>query len=144
MGLERIRGIAAVAAFAAATTSCAGGPASGPAPCPIEGATARAEQLTFPPGLVDGNASRGEALFAAECARCHSHDVADRGSRLFRGYPRLDCGDWLAGASDVYLFRIISEGGEAMGKQALMKPFSDRLSGQEISNLVAYLRASKS
>ncbi len=142
MRQRRRAAIALGSALAALALSCASGPSSGPAPCPPAGPSQRPEQLIFPPGLVDGDAARGEALFAAQCARCHSHDVSDRGSRLFRAYPRLDCADWLAGVSDAYLFRIISEGGEAMGKQALMKPFSDQLSGQEISDLVAYLRAS--
>jgi len=47
----------------------------------------------------------------------------------------------MVGVSDVYLYQIISEGGAALGKQAVMKPFADQLSSQEISDLVAYLRA---
>jgi mono/diheme cytochrome c family protein len=142
MSLEWSTRITLGAGVAALALSCASGPTSGPAPCPPEGAEPRPEQLIFPPGLVDGDAARGEALFATWCARCHSHDVEGRESRLFRGYPRLDCAEWVAGVSDVYLFRIISDGGEALGKQATMKPFAEQLSGQEISDLVAYLRAS--
>ena len=121
--------------------ACASGPASGPASCPPSGDGPRPETLLFPTGLVPGDPSRGEALFTTWCTRCHSLDVADRESRVFRSYPRLDCAEWAAGASDVYLYRIIAEGGEAFGKKAVMKPFADRLSGQEISDLVAYLRA---
>lgn len=133
----------ALLAFAmlALPSGCATGPAEGPAACPAPETSPRPEQLIMPPGLVDGDPARGEALFTAWCTRCHSSDVADRESRMFRGYPRLDCGEWVATVSDVYLFRIISEGGEAFGKQAVMKPFSDELSPAEISDLVAYLRS---
>ena len=48
---------------------------------------------------------------------------------------------WLraAGVSDAYLFGIIALGGPAFGKDKLMKAFADRLDGQQISDLVAYL-----
>jgi len=132
---------APLALTAALLLACASGPASGPGRCPPAGVAHSAPAAT-PTGLVGGDGGRGAALFAAECARCHSHDVSERGSRLFRGYPRLDCAEWLATVDDGYLFRIIAEGGEALGRDPLMKPFAEQLSHQEISDLVAFVRAS--
>lgn len=121
--------------------ACASGPSAGPAACPVGQSTPLPPELAASTGLVDGDAERGARLFAEHCTRCHSPDVADRESRLFRGYPRLDCGDWVAGVGDIYLYQVISEGGAALGKQAVMKPFADQLTTEEISDLVAYLRA---
>lgn len=114
------------------------GPSSGPAICPESPAP---QEHSAPAGLVPGDAGRGASLFAANCARCHSPDIADRESRVFRRYPRLDCSEWLAGASDAYLYRIIAGGGVPFGKEERMKPFADQLSAAEISDLVAYLRS---
>lgn len=65
---------------------------------------------------------------------------ADRSSRLFRAYPRLDCGGFVARVSDGYLRKVISEGGAAVGLEGPMRAFSEKLDAGEIDDLVAYLR----
>jgi mono/diheme cytochrome c family protein len=124
----------------AVVAGCGSTPESGPAVCPPPpdaSVLARVASRSVPPG----DASTGAALFARECARCHSSDVSERGSRLFRGYPRLDCTDYLAQVPAPYLYEAISAGGPAVGRRDVMKPFSDRLSPQEIADLVAFLRS---
>ncbi len=105
--------------------------ATGPVGAPLVAARAPA----------GGDAARGARLFEAECARCHSPLVAERGSRLFRGYPRLDCAAYLARVSDAYLATVISAGGAAVGLDDAMKAFGERLTPEEIADLVAHLRA---
>jgi len=87
-----------------------------------------------------GEAARGATLFAAECAKCHSPLVLERASRLFRGYPRLDCAGFLSAASDAYLAEVILHGGEAVGLDDAMKPFAGRLGSRDVADLIAYLR----
>lgn len=90
-----------------------------------------------------GDAERGRVLFEQECARCHSPRIVDRGSRLFRGYPRLDCGDFIAAQTDGYLHRVIHDGGESVGLDPLMKPFGEQLDAGAIDDLVRYLRTGR-
>ncbi len=127
-------------AMLVAVLGCGSTPDTGVATCP----RAPEQELLSsvrPEPPPAGDASRGAALFERECSRCHSVDLSARGSRFFRGYPRLDCADYLAQVSDRYLFVAISEGGLAVGRNELMKPFAELLTEQEIADLVAFLRA---
>ena len=119
--------------------SCAGSPEPGQlAPCPTgPRPSPEAEQNQ----LGQASAARGAVLFVRECSRCHSRLVSERASRLFRGYPRFDCPDYQVGVSDQYLHTVISKGGAAVGLDAAMKPFEEKLSADEIADLVAFLRA---
>jgi len=108
------------------------------APRPAAVAAAPAEP---PAEAPPGRAAAGAALFARECARCHSPRLADRGSRFFRDHPRLDCAPWREAVSAGYLWRVIAAGGEAVGLDEAMKGFADELSPQERADLVAHLRA---
>jgi len=118
--------------------ACASAPAPDAiAPCPTEARDAYDLDSDVPAG----DPANGAVLFARECARCHSRLVAERGSSLFRDYPRLDCLDFQEKVSDAYLHRVVSEGGPSVGLDKLMKPFAETLSSSEIADLVAYLRA---
>ena len=119
---------------------CGGTPETGTAVCPPPPDPRVIASIPSEP-VTSGSATRGAALFERECTRCHSPQLAARGSRFFRDYPRLDCADYLAQASDPYLFLAISAGGPAIGRGELMKPFSEMLSEQEIADLVAYLES---
>ena len=126
-------------AMLVAVLGCGSTPETGVAVCP----RAPEQELLSsvrPEPPPAGDASRGAALFERECSRCHSVDLSARGSRFFRAYPRLDCADYLAQVTDRYLFIAISEGGLAVGRNELMKPFSELLTEQEIADLVAFLR----
>lgn len=87
-----------------------------------------------------GDPDRGAVLFAEHCSGCHAPLPAARESWVFRGYPRLDCPAWLAGVSDDYLYALIAEGGEVLGRDPLMRGFADRLSPGQILDLIAHLR----
>lgn len=129
-----------ILAFAAALAGC--GPPPDPdalARCP---SPPEASVLASLPGVTArvGDPARGEALFARECAKCHSRRLVDRGSRLFRDYPRLDCRDYLLHASPAYLSTAIAEGGPAVGRDEAMKPFAELLGAAGVADVVAYLR----
>jgi mono/diheme cytochrome c family protein len=88
----------------------------------------------------DGDPERGAALFARECAKCHSRKLVERSSRLFLGYPRLDCPAYLDLAGDAYLLRAIGEGGPAVGRDEAMKPFRELLGEPGLADVIAHLR----
>ena len=110
------------------------------APCPSPPEPSVLARLEGDAGPRGGDPSRGTELFAAQCARCHAPRVAERESRLFRKYPRLDC-PTTAASSPAYLHLAIAEGGVAIQRDELMKPFAEQLSPEEIADLVAYLLA---
>jgi hypothetical protein len=92
--------VALLGAAAGLVLGCAGaGPGDGRAVCAAGPRSASASE-SLGPVADDGNAARGASLFAAQCSKCHSPQVVDRSSRLFRGYPRLDCANYLDAASD--------------------------------------------
>ena len=92
---------------------------------------------------TQSDAANGGLLFAQECTKCHAPRVIERDSRLFRGYPRLDCSEYLAKVSDGYLHTVIEKGGEAVGLASAMKPFEGKLSADEIADLIAFIRSAE-
>lgn len=132
----------AASAVLVALGGCLGtGPASGPAPCPRDPDPEAIRAAAGPAEAARGDPARGAELFETHCAGCHSTDVARRDSRFFRAYPRLDCEAWLAAVSDAYLYAAIADGGEAVNRDAVMKPWAEELSAAAIADLVAYLRS---
>lgn len=128
-------------ALALLGVACAGAPdptALGPCPQPADAAVLAAlEGQAQPP---EGDAALGADVFAAECARCHAPRLIDRDSRMFHDYPRLDCPS-TAAMNPAYLHLAIAEGGLAIQRDKLMKPFAETLTPKQIADTVAYLRA---
>jgi len=123
-------------------SACAGAPdPTALAPCPLPPDASVLATLEGQAGPSEGDAARGSDVFAAECARCHAARIVERDSpRLFRDYPRLDC-PATAATSPAYLQLAIAEGGPAIGRDKLMKPFAEKLSTAQIADVVAYLLA---
>jgi len=138
------RGLAALAAALLVGTAVA---CAGPvdpdtlAPCADASRRLPTVEVAAPPTLPAGDANAGEAVFAEHCARCHTPRVAERDSRLFRDYPRLDCDSYLEAAGPGRMLAVILDGGEVYGLNKLMKPFRGVLSAEELADLLAYLRA---
>ncbi len=122
-----------------ALVGCAGAPETGIASCPPDPDPVMLEKAAGV-AVRSGDIAQGRVLFERECTRCHSKELSLRGSRFFREYPRLDCDDYLARATPSYLYTAIAEGGVAIGRDELMKPFSPLLSDEEIASLVAFLK----
>jgi mono/diheme cytochrome c family protein len=130
----------------AGAVACAGSPDSsalgpcptGDRPSPDAGESGASDSDTG--SVLERDVAQGGMLWERECASCHARLVFERDSRLFRKYPRLDCPDFLEGVSDGYLHTVIAKGGESVGLDAAMKPFGDKLSSDEIDDLVAFIR----
>jgi mono/diheme cytochrome c family protein len=91
-----------------------------------------------------GAAARGEADYATYCAPCHGLQGNGDGplARLLVPKPaRHTDTDFMNALSDDYLFRLLDEGGPALGKSELMGAWGRSLSQQRIGDLVAYLRS---
>ena len=86
----------------------------------------------------------GYQLDTKYCARCHSQEstperVSNYDNLEVKPHPFTE-GDTLNKMSDVELTAIISHGGPALSKSALMPPYGYTLSKTEIEALIAYIR----
>lgn len=95
------------------------------------------------------NLSAGASVFADHCARCHGSDGKGGGTmiHLLATVRRANLPIDLTSAAvmrawtDDQLIAVIANGGKAMGGSTLMPAYQDRLSTEQISNLVAYIRS---
>ena len=88
--------------------------------------------------------SQGKRVFYLYCVWCHA-DASPAGpsnrSNLSPQPPLMNDGDKLNGESDEYLQNIITLGGSALGKSAMMPPYGKTISAEEIGALIAFTRA---
>jgi mono/diheme cytochrome c family protein len=88
--------------------------------------------------------AQGKRVFYTQCVWCHA-DATPAGpsnrSNLNPMPPLMNDGAILNGESDEYLQNIITLGGSAMGKSAMMPPYGRTLTQDEIRALIAYARA---
>ena len=84
----------------------------------------------------------GKALYEQRCAPCHGPDgkANTPTAKALQPPPRDHTdGVYMNALSDNHLFRVIKEGGPAVGKSPIMPPQFD-LKDDQLSNIVAFLR----
>ena len=88
--------------------------------------------------------AQGKRVFYQYCVWCHA-DATPAGpsnrSNLTPVPPLLNDGGALNTESDEFLQNIITLGGSAMGKSAMMPPYGRTLSPEEIHSVIAFTRA---
>jgi len=88
--------------------------------------------------------SQGKRVFYQYCVWCHA-DSSPAGpsnrSNVTPMPPLMNDGEKLNAESDEYLQNIITLGGSALGKSAMMPPYGKTLSTQEITAVIAFTRA---
>lgn len=88
--------------------------------------------------------SQGKRVFYQYCVWCHA-DATPAGpsnrSNLTPMPPLLNDGEKLNAESDDYMQNIITLGGSALGKSAMMPPYGKTLSPGEIKAVIAFTRA---
>jgi mono/diheme cytochrome c family protein len=90
-----------------------------------------------------GDARRGAALYEEKCALCHGGQGEgwDWSKKVARPpVPVPDLGSVVRERDDGYLFSVVKEGGEAVGRSRFMPPFGFQLTDDEVWHLVAYMR----
>jgi len=89
-------------------------------------------------------AAQGKRIYYQHCVWCHA-DASPAGpsnrSNLTPVPTLLTDGATLNTESDEYLQNIITLGGSAMGKSAMMPPYGKMLSAEEIRSVIAFARA---
>jgi mono/diheme cytochrome c family protein len=88
--------------------------------------------------------AQGKRIFYEKCVWCHA-DTTPAGpsnrSNLNPTPPLINDGTVYNPLSDEFLDNVITLGGGAMGKSAIMPPWGRTLTQQEIQALAAYIRA---
>jgi mono/diheme cytochrome c family protein len=88
--------------------------------------------------------AQGKRIFYQQCVWCHA-DATPAGpsnrSNLTPIPPLLNDGATLNTESDEFMQNIITLGGSAMGKSAMMPPYGRMLSAEEIRSVIAFTRA---
>ena len=88
--------------------------------------------------------AQGKRVFYQQCVWCHA-DATPAGpsnrSNLTPNPPLLNDGATLNAESDEFMQNIITLGGSALGKSAMMPPYGKMLSAEEIRSVIAFTRA---
>jgi mono/diheme cytochrome c family protein len=91
-----------------------------------------------------GDPRNGRELYAEKCVLCHgsSGEGWDWAKKVAKPpVPVPDLALVAPKQSDQFLFDIVKDGGEAVGKTRFMPPFGFQLSDQEVWDLVAHMRS---
>jgi mono/diheme cytochrome c family protein len=93
-----------------------------------------------------GNAARGEPLYVEYCLQCHGGRAEGWGwgEKIPPPpvpIPDLSNAERMEELSDQYLFQVIKEGGEAVGRTRFMPAAERVMSDEAIWDVIAYLRS---
>ena len=91
-----------------------------------------------------GVAARGQGHYSMYCTPCHGSRGGGDGplaAMLVPRPPRHSDAMRMDALSDEYLFRLLKEGGPALGKSPLMGAWGKTLSEEQILDLIAFMRA---
>lgn len=87
--------------------------------------------------------AQGSRIFESNCVWCHA-DATPAGpsnrSNVTPTPPLINDGATLNPLSDEFVQNVITLGGSAMGKSAMMPPWGRTLSADEIHSVIAYIR----
>ena len=96
------------------------------------------------PSALAADAAAGEARFKQLCASCHGNAGKGDGPAAAALRPKpadMTSADWQASVDGDYLREIITRGGAAVGKSPMMTPFGHALRGEDMDNMIAFIRS---
>jgi cytochrome c553 len=94
--------------------------------------------------LALGDPAEGEKVYQLYCASCHGPRGEGDGPVAAGLNPKPvkhSDGAYMNQLSNEHLFKVIREGGVAVGKSPLMAPWGGTLSDQQIADVVAFVRS---
>jgi mono/diheme cytochrome c family protein len=94
--------------------------------------------------LAKGDPAKGKASFNQICASCHGPAGKGDGPAAAALNPKpRDLSDkgYVASLKDDYIKKIITQGGQAVGKSPLMPPMGGSLKDDDVENIIAYVRS---
>lgn len=100
--------------------------------------------LAFLGTAYAADTAKGKSIFTSYCASCHGQAGKGDGPAAAALNPKPDdlSNPKVAGKlTDKYLTDIISKGGAAVGKSALMPPWGGTLKQADIQNVIAFIKS---
>jgi cytochrome c oxidase cbb3-type subunit III len=91
--------------------------------------------------FTDGDAAQGAPLYKRYCSGCHGADGRGGAHTFMPHIDSLTRRDYIEFIPDGYLFTVIAEGGEAVGKSDMMPAWKATLSEQNIKDIIAHIRS---
>jgi mono/diheme cytochrome c family protein len=91
--------------------------------------------------FTDGDAAAGARLYKRYCRGCHGEDGRGGAHTFMPHVQNLTRKDYIELVPDGYLYLVIAEGGEAVGKNSYMPAWESTLSEQDIRDIIAHIRA---
>ena len=85
----------------------------------------------------------GESVYGANCSSCHGARGQGDGplSAGLQPTPAKHAdGVYMNALSNDHIYKVISEGGAAVGKSSMMAPWGSSLSDNEINSLIVFIR----
>jgi mono/diheme cytochrome c family protein len=121
-------------------------PTVSPSPAPPPREAPAAAPVPTAPAAPSGppDASRGAAVYATYCAGCHGATGNGDGPLAAALNPppaKHSDGTYMNTLSDEHLYRVIREGGAAVGKSPLMAAWGGTLSEAQIRDVAAFVRS---
>ncbi|MGI9509178.1 MAG: c-type cytochrome [Geminicoccaceae bacterium] len=89
----------------------------------------------------DGDASSGAKLYKRYCRGCHGEDGRGGAHTFMPHIENLTKKGYIEHLTDGYLFLVIADGGEAVGKSSYMPAWKVKLDDQAIKDIVTHIRA---
>jgi mono/diheme cytochrome c family protein len=96
--------------------------------------------LTEVERFTDGDAAAGAKLYKRYCSGCHGADGRGGAHTFMPHIQNLTKKDYIEFIPDGFLFTVIAEGGEAVGKSGYMPAWRGTLSEQDIKDVIAFIR----
>ena len=90
-----------------------------------------------------GNAAEGKTIYDTNCAACHGAEGKGDGvaAQALDPKPRdLSDAEFTSTVSNEHLYKVISEGGGAVGLSPLMAPWGGILTEAQIWDVIAFIR----
>jgi mono/diheme cytochrome c family protein len=91
--------------------------------------------------FTDGDADAGAKMYKRYCSGCHGADGRGGAHTFMPHVQNLTEKDYIELVPDGYLYQVIAEGGEAVGKNSYMPAWESTLSEQDIKDIIAHIRA---
>jgi len=91
--------------------------------------------------FTDGDPAAGAKLYKRYCTGCHGADGRGGAQGFMPHVSNLTTKDYIELVPDGYLYQVIAEGGEAVGKNSMMPAWKPTLSEQDIKDIIAHIRA---
>ncbi len=99
--------------------------------------------LTAISSAEGGDAAKGKDVYGTYCVACHGPQGKGDGvaAAALEPKPRdLSNAEYVSTVDNAHLYKVISEGGAAVGLSPLMAGWGGSLSEQDINDVIAYIR----